>query len=144
MSSSAAAAPQRKWWNGPVQGLQKVGRSLQLPVAVLPAAGLLVSLGNLFDSSLHGAFWDKFAKVLLNGGTAILDGEVGLPLLFCIGVAIGFAKKADGSTALAAVVGFLVYRGVLAAFPVDDSVTEATPDGVPQNPGSWAASSSGC
>lgn len=79
MSSSAAAAPQRKWWNGPVQGLQKVGRSLQLPVAVLPAAGLLVSLGNLFDSSLHGAFWDKFAKVLLNGGTAILDGEVGLP-----------------------------------------------------------------
>lgn len=135
MSSNAAAQPQRKWWNGPVQGLQKVGRSLQLPVAVLPAAGLLVSLGNLFDSSLHGAFWDKFAKVLLNGGTAILDGEVGLPLLFCIGVAIGFAKKADGSTALAAVVGFLVYRGVLTAFPVDDSVTEATPDGIPQNPG---------
>lgn len=111
MSSNAAALPQRKWWNGPVQGLQKVGRSLQLPVAVLPAAGLLVSLGNLFDSSLHGRFWDKFAKVLLNGGTAILDGELGLPLLFCIGVAIGFAKKADGSTALAAVAGFLVYRG---------------------------------
>ncbi|MEW5543101.1 PTS transporter subunit EIIC, partial [Streptomyces cyaneofuscatus] len=135
MSSSAAAAPQPKWWNGPVQGLQKVGRSLQLPVAVLPAAGLLVSLGNLFDSYLHGAFWDKTSKVLLNGGTAILDGQVGLPLLFCIGVAIGFAKKADGSTALAAVVGFLVYRGVLTAFPMDGTVTDELPDGEPQNPG---------
>ncbi|CAM5269797.1 hypothetical protein SBADM41S_01955 [Streptomyces badius] len=93
MSSNAAAAPQQKWWNGPVQGLQKVGRSLQLPVAVLPAAGLLVSLGNLFSSYLDGAFWDKTSKVLLNGGGAILDGELGLPLLFCIGVAIGFAKS---------------------------------------------------
>ncbi|MFI1221685.1 MULTISPECIES: PTS transporter subunit EIIC [unclassified Streptomyces] len=135
MSSSAAAVPQRKWWNGPVQGLQKVGRSLQLPVAVLPAAGLLVSLGNLFSSYLHGAFWDKTSAVLLNGGTAILNGELGLPLLFCIGVAIGFAKKADGSTALAAVVGFLVYRGVLTAFPMDGTVTDELPAGEPQNPG---------
>ncbi|MFE3721425.1 PTS transporter subunit EIIC [Streptomyces cyaneofuscatus] len=135
MSSSAAAAPQPKWWNGPVQGLQKVGRSLQLPVAVLPAAGLLVSLGNLFASYLHGAFWEKTSSVLLNGGTAILDGQVGLPLLFCIGVAIGFAKKADGSTALAAVVGFLVYRGVLGAFPMDGTVTDELPAGEPQNPG---------
>ncbi|MEU4922102.1 PTS transporter subunit EIIC [Streptomyces parvus] len=135
MSANAAAAPQQKWWNGPVQGLQKVGRSLQLPVAVLPAAGLLVSLGNLFSSYLDGAFWDKTSKVLLNGGGAILDGELGLPLLFCIGVAIGFAKKADGSTALAAVVGFLVYRGVLTAFPIDGTVTDELPDGEPQNPG---------
>lgn len=135
MSSSAAAASQPRWWNGPVQGLQKVGRSLQLPVAVLPAAGLLVSLGNLFSSYLHGAFWDKTSLVLLNGGTAILDGKVGLPLLFCIGVAIGFAKKADGSTALAAVVGFLVYRGVLGAFPIDGTVTDELPAGEPQNPG---------
>ncbi|MBM9621356.1 PTS transporter subunit EIIC [Streptomyces zhihengii] len=135
MSTESAAAPQRKWWNGLFQGLQKVGRSLQLPVAVLPAAGLLVSLGNLFAAYLDGPFWDKTSKVLINGGTGILDGALGLPLLFCIGVAIGFAKKADGSTALAAVAGFLVYFNVLKAFPVDGSVTELTPDGTPQNPG---------
>ncbi|MEV6424152.1 PTS transporter subunit EIIC [Streptomyces sp. NPDC051662] len=142
MSSDSTAAPRRRpapsgknWRNGLFQGLQKIGRSLQLPVAVLPAAGLLVSLGNLFAAYLHGPFWDKTAKVLSLGGGAILDGAFGLPLLFCIGVAIGFAKKADGSTALAAVVGFLVYHGVLAAFPVGGSVTKATPDGTPQNPG---------
>ncbi|MGW6603729.1 PTS transporter subunit EIIC [Streptomyces sp. NPDC055036] len=142
MSSDSTAAPRRRpappwknWRNGLFQGLQKIGRSLQLPVAVLPAAGLLVSLGNLFAAYLHGPFWDRTAKVLSLGGGAILDGAFGLPLLFCIGVAIGFAKKADGSTALAAVVGFLVYRGVLAAFPVGGSVTKATPEGIPQNPG---------
>lgn len=48
-----------------------------------------------------------------------------LPLLFCVGIAIGFAKKADGSTALAALVGFLVYKNVLTAFPISDAkVTE--------------------
>ncbi|MEW1724546.1 PTS transporter subunit EIIC [Streptomyces sp. NPDC093109] len=142
MSASSTAAtpaprprPRPRWWNGLFNGLQKVGRSLQLPVAVLPAAGLLVSLGNLFSAYLHGAFWDRTAKVFSLGGTAILDGAFGLPLLFCIGVAIGFAKKADGSTALAAVAGFLVFHGVLAAFPIDGTVTKALPAGTPQNPG---------
>ncbi|MFF5567296.1 PTS transporter subunit EIIC [Streptomyces sp. NPDC012623] len=145
MSAESAAAPRPgpagragpggRWWNGLFRGLQKVGRSLQLPVAVLPAAGLLVSLGNLLSAYPHGAFWDKTAKVFSLGGAAVLDGAFGLPLLFCIGVAIGFAKKADGSTALAAVVGFLVYHGVLAAFPVGGSVTKELPEGTPQNPG---------
>ncbi|MFF3763128.1 PTS transporter subunit EIIC [Streptomyces sp. NPDC001922] len=139
MSSEATAAaqlpPGRNWTSGLFQGLQKMGRCLQLPIAVLPAAGLLVSLGNLSAAYLHGTFWDKTSKVLLAGGTAILDVGLGLPLLFAIGVAIGFAKKADGSTALAAVAGFLVYHSVLAVYPVAGSVTDKTPDGVPQNPG---------
>ncbi|KAF4410372.1 MULTISPECIES: PTS transporter subunit EIIC [Streptomyces] len=138
MSSEATAAdrrPRKKWTSGLFQGLQKIGRSLQLPIAVLPAAGLLVSLGNLLDAYASGAFWEKATQVLLTGGTAILDGAFGLPLLFCIGVAIGFAKKADGSTALAAVVGFLVYHNILTAFPVEGSVTADLPEGEPQNPG---------
>ncbi|WP_030547152.1 PTS transporter subunit EIIC [Streptomyces albus] len=138
MSSEATTAgrrPHKSWTSVLFQGLQKIGRSLQLPIAVLPAAGLLVSLGNLIEAYGEGDFWAKTAKVLLTGGTAILDGGFGLPLLFCIGVAIGFARKADGSTALAAVVGFLVYHNVLTAFPVEGSVTEALPDGEPQNPG---------
>ncbi|MBQ0988436.1 PTS transporter subunit EIIC [Streptomyces sp. F63] len=138
MSSEATTAgrrPHTSWTSVLFRGLQKIGRSLQLPIAVLPAAGLLVSLGNLIEAYGEGDFWARTAKVLLMGGTSILDGAFGLPLLFCIGVAIGFARKADGSTALAAVVGFLVYHNVLAAFPVEGSVTEALPDGEPQNPG---------
>ncbi|MFJ9829433.1 PTS transporter subunit EIIC [Streptomyces sp. NPDC101160] len=117
-SDSAPAARQRKVsWGGFFQGLQKMGRSLQLPIAVLPAAGIIGRLGQPDVFGSEGLGWDDVAKVMAGAGGALLDSDLGLPLLFCIGVAIGMAKKADGSTALAAVAGFLVYRGVLHAFP---------------------------
>ncbi|MFF8829807.1 PTS transporter subunit EIIC [Streptomyces sp. NPDC015131] len=117
MSSDSAAAPKPSRWTGAFQGLQKMGRSLQLPIAVLPAAGILNRLGQPDVFGAEGLGWDDVAKVMAGAGGALLDAELGLPILFCVGVAIGMAKKADGSTALAAVVGFLVYRGVLRAFP---------------------------
>ncbi|MER5482780.1 PTS transporter subunit EIIC [Streptomyces sp. NPDC002812] len=125
-ASSAAAVPQQKWWNGLFQGLQKMGRSLQLPIAVLPAAGILNRFGQDDVFGKDGLGWTNVAKVMAAAGGALLNADIGLPLLFCIGVAIGMAKKADGSTALAAVVGFLVYRSVLHAFP--KSCPEGTKD----------------
>lgn len=116
-ASSAAAAPRPSRWSGLFQGLQKMGRSLQLPIAVLPAAGILNRLGQPDVFGKDGLNWTVVARVMAGAGGALLNPDLGLPLLFCIGVAIGMAKKADGSTALAAVTGFLVYRGVLHAFP---------------------------
>ncbi|MEU2395391.1 PTS transporter subunit EIIC [Streptomyces sp. NPDC007369] len=116
-ASSAAAAPRQSGWNALFQGLQKMGRSLQLPIAVLPAAGILNRLGQPDVFGVEGLDWQAVARVMAGAGGALLNPDLGLPLLFCIGVAIGMAKKADGSTALAAVAGFLVYRGVLHAFP---------------------------
>ncbi|MFI6465364.1 PTS transporter subunit EIIC [Streptomyces sp. NPDC050528] len=119
MSTATAptAAPTKKWGSGLFQGLQKIGRSLQLPIAVLPAAGILLRFGQAdIHDKLH--LPDKVTAVFATAGGAIFDN---LPLLFCIGVAIGFAKKSDGSTALAALVGFLVYSNVLKAFPVTDA-----------------------
>ncbi|GAA4999575.1 PTS transporter subunit EIIC [Kitasatospora paranensis] len=117
MSTADAAIPETPWWHTFYGGLQKMGRSLQLPVAVLPAAGILNRLGQPDVFGADGLGWDNLAKVFAAAGGALLDSSLGLPLLFCIGVAIGMAKKADGSTALAAVVGFLVYYAVLHAFP---------------------------
>ena len=103
-----SAAPAKKRGSGLFQGLQKVGRSLQLPIAVLPAAGILLRLGqpDMFGSGRPRLGQGRRA-VFATAGDAIFDN---LPLLFCIGIAIGFAKKSDGSTALAALVGFLVYK----------------------------------
>ncbi|MGW1378278.1 PTS transporter subunit EIIC [Streptomyces sp. NPDC002446] len=115
--SSQAAAPRRSWGANLFQVLQKMGRSLQLPIAVLPAAGILNRLGQPDVFGADGLGWDAVARVFAAAGGALLDSGLGLPLLFCIGVAIGMAKKADGSTALAAVTGFLVYFSVLHAFP---------------------------
>lgn len=89
--------------------LQRLGRSLMLPIAVLPAAALLQRLG---QDDLLGSIgiFESAAGIIGAAGGALFDN---LPLLFAIGVAIGFAKRADGSTALAAAVGYLVLSGVL-------------------------------
>ncbi|MFI9273639.1 PTS transporter subunit EIIC [Kitasatospora sp. NPDC052896] len=139
MTGSADAAPtargrpEKQWWQGFYGGLQKMGRSLQLPVAVLPAAGILNRLGqpDVFGPGGRIADWPDVAKVLAGAGGALLDSSLGLPLLFCVGVAIGMARKADGSTALAAVAGFLVYYNVLHQFPVRPAGTSPSY----QNPG---------
>ncbi|MCX4434204.1 MULTISPECIES: PTS transporter subunit EIIC [Streptomyces] len=117
-TASATAAPAKKRGSGLFQGLQKVGRSLQLPIAVLPAAGILLRLGQPDVFGKDGLGWNKVAAVFMTAGDAVFSN---LPLLFCVGIAIGFAKKADGSTALAALVGFLVYKNVLTAFPITDA-----------------------
>ncbi|RKE19237.1 PTS transporter subunit EIIC [Streptomyces sp. TLI_171] len=94
--------------------LQKIGRSLQLPIAVLPAAGILLRLGQDDVFGADGLHWTRVAEVFAASGHAVFDW---MPLLFCVGIAIGYAKKSDGSTALAALVGFLTYHQVLTAFP---------------------------
>lgn len=89
--------------------IQKFGRSLMLPIAVLPAAGLLLRLGQPDLLGADGLGWDSVAAVIGAAGNAAFAN---LPLLFAVGVAIGIAKKADGSTALSAVMGYLVFTGV--------------------------------
>ncbi len=80
-----------------------------LPIAALPAAALLLRLGQPDLLGADGLGWDRVAAVIGAAGDAIFAN---LPLLFAVGVAIGMARKADGSTALAAVVGYLVFKGV--------------------------------
>jgi len=89
--------------------VQKFGRSLMLPIAALPAAAILLRLGQADLLGADGAGWERVAAVIGSAGAALFAN---LPLLFAVGVAIGMAKKADGSTALAAVVGYLVFKGV--------------------------------
>ena len=88
--------------------LQRFGRSLMLPIAALPAAALLMRLG---QDDLLGRFEaiEVPAHIIGAAGAALFDG---LPLLFAVGISFGFARKGDGSTALAAVVGYLVMEKV--------------------------------
>ncbi|GAB3279799.1 PTS transporter subunit EIIC [Parasphingorhabdus pacifica] len=107
MSASATSAT-----SGPRKGfaqLQRLGRSLMLPIAVLPAAALLQRLGQDDLLGSIGGF-AAIAGLIGAAGGALFDN---LPLLFAIGVSIGFAKKADGTTALAGAVGYLVLANVL-------------------------------
>ncbi|MGV9995311.1 PTS transporter subunit EIIC [Streptomyces sp. NPDC003374] len=127
-ATGSAASAGRERWNALFQGLQKMGRSLQLPIAVLPAAGILNRLGQPDVFGADGLGWTAVSKVMRGAGGALLDGSLGLPLLFCVGVSIGMARKADGSTALAAVAGFLVYYNVLRQFPRCPGGSTVVPD----------------
>lgn len=86
--------------------LQRMGRSLQLPVAVLPAASLLVGVG-LWWASVSNDFVANFLQA---GGNAVL-GQ--LPLLFAVGLALGMSKDKDGAAALAGLVAFEIPVNVL-------------------------------
>ncbi|XRQ11281.1 PTS transporter subunit EIIC [Actinomadura welshii] len=106
-STTVDSAPRRG--SSALAVLQRIGRSLMLPIAVLPAAALLLRFGQADMLGDDGLGWTRVAEIVGEAGNALFAA---LPLLFAVGVAIGFAKKSDGSTALAAVVGYLVFDRV--------------------------------
>ena len=89
--------------------LQKIGKSLMLPVAVLPAAGILYGIGYWIDPSGWGSN-SVIAAFLIKAASAIIDQ---IPILFAIGVSVGMAKDHDGTSALAGLVSFLMITTLL-------------------------------
>lgn len=89
--------------------LQRIGRSLMLPVAVLPAAAILMGIGYWIDPSGWGAD-SALAAFLIKAGASIIDN---IPILFAVGVALGMAKEKDGSAALSGLVAYLVVTTLL-------------------------------
>ncbi|SJZ94481.1 PTS system D-glucosamine-specific IIA component, Glc family (TC 4.A.1.1.6)/PTS system D-glucosamine-specific IIB component, Glc family (TC 4.A.1.1.6)/PTS system D-glucosamine-specific IIC component, Glc family (TC 4.A.1.1.6) [Selenihalanaerobacter shriftii] len=92
--------------------LQKVGKSLMLPVSVLPAAGILVAIGRVISE--NPGLLGGVGQVMFSGGISIFEN---LPLIFAIGVAIGFAGEAVAG--LAAGVGYSVLAKVIGVMGTD-------------------------
>jgi PTS system N-acetylglucosamine-specific IIC component len=130
--------------------LQRIGRSLMLPIASLPAAALLLRLGqpDMLGADGLARSWGDWllpvADVLGAAGNALFAN---LPLLFALGVAVGYARKSDGSTGLAAVVGYIVFKGVSDALSpyILGKAAEVTADDVlgTADPAALDAASSG-
>ncbi len=95
-----------------MEGLQRLGRALMLPIAVLPVAGLLLRLGQADLLNI---------PVLAAAGDAIFSN---LGLVFAVGVAVGLARENHGAAGLASLVGFLVAtHGAEVLLTVPGSVT---------------------
>ena len=92
-----------------MEKLQKLGRALMVPVAVLPAAAILMGIGYWIDPVGWGAN-SPVAALLIKAGSSIIDN---MPILFAVGVAYGMSKDKDGAAALAGLVGFLVVTTLL-------------------------------
>ena len=135
--------------------LQKIGKSLMLPVSVLPVAGILLGVGGAFiggyqrraqamgictldgvpsPCNVEDAVGDPLAAGIvakpLYVFLQILQGSgapifAALPLIFAIGVALGLAKN-DGVAALAATVGYLVMNGTIGVVAKARGIETAT------------------
>lgn len=92
--------------------LQRVGKALMLPVALLPAAGLLLGIGTMMQSEYFLELFPIFEMPWIQSITSVISssGDIiftNLPLIFAVGVAIGLSDG-DGVAGLAAIVGFLI------------------------------------
>ena len=95
-----------------VNKLTNIGGSLQTPIAILPAAGILLALGTIFTSQnfldmmpiMDNPTLTHIFNVCLQCGSIIFGN---LPLIFAAGVAIGLTNN-DGVAALSAIVGYLI------------------------------------
>ena len=123
---------------------QQIGKSLFLPVAVLPFAGILLGVGNTFTNEttiatyglsgiLHqGTVLYGFMLMLANAGNAIFGN---LPLIFALAVALGMAKKEKGVAVMSSAIFYIVMLMtinsllVLDGSIVDGVVTEKVKEG---------------
>ena len=97
--------------------LQKLGKALFLPVAILPICGILMGLGYAIapgvmgvpDAATSGAL-STIGFFLVKAGGALIDN---MALLFAIGVAVGLAEENDGTAGLAGLVSWLMITTLL-------------------------------
>ncbi len=114
--------------------LQKIGQSLMIPVSVLPAAGLMVALGRVLENAsvetitgtITSPLLHAISKILFSGGLAIFEQ---LPLVFSIGVAIGFTGGA-GVAGLASAVGYFTLINVIKVVGAERGIQMAINTGV--------------
>lgn len=99
--------------------LQKIGKALMVPIAVLPAGGLMLGLGYAIDPSGWGAN-SALATILVYGGKGIMDNQA---WLFAVGVAYGLAKDNNGAAALSGLLGLLIIEMIVGNVAVISQIT---------------------
>ena len=112
--------------------LQKIGKSFMLPIAILPAAGLLLGIGGALSNPttvqaypfLNISWLQGIFSIMSSAGNVVFSN---LALIMCIGLSVGLAKKDKGTAGLAGAVAFLVMNaaigGMITAFnPAVESI----------------------
>jgi N-acetylglucosamine PTS system EIICBA or EIICB component len=86
--------------------LQNVGKSLMLPIAVLPAVAILVGIANailgiMVNQGIENEFITLISNIMFTGAVTILDN---LPVLFAVSIAYGMSKDKSGAAAVSGLV----------------------------------------
>ena len=106
--------------------MQRLGKSLLLPIATLPICAILLGIGYILAPASMGAGGDASGPLyaiglfLTTAGGALINN---MGILFAIGVGVGMAKKNDGTAGVAALVSWLVFTTVLNVESVDKLIS---------------------
>ena len=100
--------------------LQKLGKALMLPVAVLPICGILMGIGYYLCPATIEGVRNLIGLFLVKAGGALIDN---MAILFVIGVGVGMSEKNDGTGGIAALASWLMMTTLLST----DFVTKIMP-----------------
>ncbi len=104
-----------------MDGLQKFSKAMFIPVLILPIAGILIAVGNLFTNTrlqdvlpfLNNPVTIGFGTLLSGSLTAILTN---LGVIFCVGLAVGLANKKKSEAGFISLLAFLVFINAMNKF----------------------------
>lgn len=104
-----------------MNGLQRFSKAMFIPVLILPIAGILIAVGNLFTNPLLIEKVSFLDNPVTKGFGMILSGSLvsiltNLGLIFCVGLAVGLAKNKKAEAGFTAVLGFLVFINAMNKF----------------------------
>ncbi len=101
--------------------MQSFSKAMFIPVLILPIAGLLIAIGNVFTNTALQETFPFLNNPITMGFGSILSGSLvailtNLGLIFCVGIAIGLAKKKKADSGFTALLGFLVFINAMNKF----------------------------
>ncbi|AGB81879.1 PTS system IIB component, Glc family [Serratia sp. FGI94] len=117
---------------------QLFGKSFMLPIAVLPAAGLLLGIGGALSNPNSVAAYPFLNVGWLQGVFTVMSSAgaivfANLALLFAVGVAVGIARTDKGTAGLAALIAYLVMNATInALLKIDGALAAESPGAVGQ------------
>lgn len=104
-----------------MDGIQRFSKAMFIPVLILPIAGILIAIGNLFTNArlieavpfLDNPITTGFGSILSGSLVSILSN---LGLIFCVGLAVGLADKKKSEAGFTALLGYLVFLNAMSQF----------------------------
>ena len=104
-----------------MNGMQAFSKAMFTPVLILPIAGILIAIGNVFTNArllqilpfLNNPVTKGFGTILSGSLVSILNN---LGVIFCVGISLGLAKKKKAEAAFTSLLAFLVFINAMNKF----------------------------
>ena len=101
--------------------MQRFSKAMFIPVLILPIAGLLIAIGNIFTNPnllevvpfLDNPYTVGFGTIISGSLVTILQN---LGIIFCVGIAVGLADIKKGEAGFTAMLAFLVFINAMNKF----------------------------